>query len=224
MKTPVREDSMEKIIVFGAGGHAKVVIDVIERQAKYSIGFVYDTDPTKKNIMGYPILHDFERLKEQGLFQGIIAVGHNWSRSQLRQRIDVQLPGFSYVTAIHPNTSIGRNVKIGVGTVIMSGCCINSETHIGSHCIINTCTSLDHENIVEDFGNVSPGVTTGGKVKIGEYCFIGLGVNIIQKTNVGAHSVIGAGSLVIKELKDKVLAYGTPCKVIRPISIGDNFV
>lgn len=215
---------MEKIVVFGAGGHAKVVIDIIEREGRYTIGVVYDADHNKNNIMGYNIVHNLHILSEDGYNKGIIAVGHNWTRYQLLRNIESQVPGFSYITSIHPHTSIARNVKIGNGTVVMAGCCINSDSQIGNHCIINTHTSLDHENIVGDFANVSPGVITGGNVKIGEYSFIGIGVNIIQKTNIGAYTFIGAGSLVIDEIHDKVLAYGNPCKVIRSISSDEKLV
>jgi sugar O-acyltransferase (sialic acid O-acetyltransferase NeuD family) len=215
---------MEKIVVFGAGGHAKVVIDTIEKHRCYEISAVYDTDRDKCEILGYPIIHDLEQVNLLDIQKGIVAIGHNWTRSLLVAHILKLFPELTFVTAIHPFTAIGKNVRIGEGTVVMAGCCINTDSVIGRHCIINTRASIDHENIVHDFANVSPGVTTGGNVVLGEYSFIGIGANIIQKSTIGAHAFVGAGSTVLRNIPEKTMSFGLPCKVIRSTKIGDKFV
>jgi sugar O-acyltransferase (sialic acid O-acetyltransferase NeuD family) len=215
---------MDKIVIFGAGGHAKVVVDVVERQGRYVIEAIFDDDKTKHVLLGYPVVHELEKVRQSGVTQGIIAIGNNWTRSAMVGRIRNMIPDFAFITAVHPFTSLGRNVRIGEGTVVMAGCCINPDTLIGKHCIVNTRASLDHENVVNDFANVSPGATTGGKVTLGEYCFIGLGAAIIQKVTVGAHSIVGAGAVVVKSVPEKVLAFGNPCRTIRPIDIGEKLV
>ena len=215
---------MDGIVVFGAGGHAKVVVDVLERQGLYKIEVVYDSDRNKRELFGYPIVHDLEQVRQLGVRQGIIGVGHNWTRSIISRQIREMIPDFRFITAVHPTASIGRGVRIGEGTVVMAGCCVNPDTVIGRHCIINTHASLDHENVLKDFANVSPGVVTGGNVALGEYCFIGLGAHIIQKVTIGAHTIIGAGATVVKDIPEKVLAFGNPCRSIRTISIGEKLV
>jgi sugar O-acyltransferase (sialic acid O-acetyltransferase NeuD family) len=215
---------MDYVIVFGAGGHAKVVIDVIESQAKFKIAAVYDADLNKSSLLGYPIFHDIGRIKEMGINNGIVAIGHNTTRKTVALKILEIMPDFNFVTAVHPFTAIAHGVVIDKGSVIMAGCCINADSTIGMHCIINTRASLDHENLISDYVNVSPGAATGGNVSIGESTFIGLGVNIIQKISIGSNSFIGAGSLVVKQIPCNVLAYGMPAKIIRPISVDDNLI
>lgn len=215
---------MDGIVVFGAGGHAKVVVDVVEHQGLYKIELVYDEDRNKPELFGYPIIHDLEQVRRSGFRQGIVAIGHNWTRSVLSKLIQDTIPDFRFITAVHPNASIGRNVRIGEGTVVMAGCCVNPDTVIGRHCIVNTHASLDHENLLQDFANVSPGVVTGGNVALDEFCFIGIGAQIIQKVTIGAHTIIGAGATVVKDIPEKVLAFGSPCRSIRTVSIGEKLV
>ena len=215
---------MDKIVVFGAGGHAKVVIDVVQKQGRFGIEAIYDDDRNKLDLFGYPIVHDMGQVRRLEVRRGIIAIGHNWTRFLMLGRIQEAIPDFTFISAVHPFTSLGRNVRLGEGTVVMAGCCINPETLIGSHCIINTHASLDHENVVKDFANVSPGVITGGKVTLEEYCFVGLGAKIIENIRIGAHTIIGAGATVVSSIPEKNLAFGNPCRLIRPVDIGEKLV
>ncbi|MCG8502956.1 MAG: acetyltransferase [Firmicutes bacterium] len=217
---------MKDIVVFGAGGHAKVVIDMIEKQGDFKvIGLIDPYKTQSEKQFGYSILanhEDFSILNK--VFGGIVAIGDNWIRHRVTLRINNVDPDFNFITVIHPFASIARGVKIGKGTVIMAGAVINSDTLIGEHCIVNTNASIDHDSMVGHYVSMAPNTSTGGRVKIDDYAAIGLGANIIHNRAIGKHTVIGAGSTVIRDIPPYVVACGTPCKIIRERKEGDAYL
>lgn len=201
----------ERILLFGSGGHCKVVRDIILQAAAYDIVAIIDKA-------------DEDNLARFDVSAGIVAIGDNWVRSQVVARIVQQLPNFQFVTAIHPSAVIGSDVKVGAGTVIMAGSCINPGGRIGVHCIVNTGAILDHDNVLGDYTSVAPGVATGGMVSIGSFSAIGVGTSIIHAISVGDHTVIGAGAVVVSDIPSGVVAYGAPCKVIRSREQGTPYL
>lgn len=188
----------------GAGGHAKVIIDILEAN-DIKIEGLFDDDTSIKTLMNYPVFHT-EKLKGPL----VISVGNN----KIRKKI-ASTAGIEFRTAIHPSAIISKYVHIDAGTVVMQGAIIQSCTNIGKHCIVNTSVSIDHECMIEDFVHISPHATLCGNVCVGEGTWIGAGVTVIQGIKIGKWSVIGAGSVVTKDVPDNVIAYGSPCKVIR---------
>ncbi len=215
---------MEEILIFGASGHAKVVIDIIENQAKYKIVGIIDLDNGKKDFLGYPILGDESFLTNTKINKGIVAVGDNWKRSLVVNKIMDIKPSFGFVTAIHPSVIIGADVKIEAGCVVMAGVVINSGTSIGEHCTVNTSSSLDHDNNISDFASIAPGVHTGGWVVIGEYSALGIGATVIHNIQIGEHSVIGAGAAVVNNIPSNTVSVGVPSRVIKTREIGANYL
>jgi sugar O-acyltransferase (sialic acid O-acetyltransferase NeuD family) len=211
---------MKNIVVKGSAGHAKVIIDIIEKEGKYHIvGLLDHLKPKDQKVYGYPILGNAQDLtkliKEHNIEGGIVAIGDNKTRSEAVQRIRDVIPDFIFITAIHPSAAIARGVFIGKGTAIMAGAIINSDSRVGNHCFINTNSSLDHDNVMEDFSSVSPNISTGGYVRIGAFSVINIGANVADRIIIGQHSVVGAGSTVLHDIKPNVLAYGTPARVVR---------
>ncbi|GMQ59666.1 acetyltransferase [Vallitalea sediminicola] len=217
---------MRDIIVFGAGGHAKVIIDIIEKQCEFNIVGLIDPFKEKdENHFGYNIVgNKQDYLVLDKISEGIVAIGDNWTRYKMVSLIKDINPMFEFITCIHPYTSIARGVKIGEGSVLMAGAVINSDSIIGNHCIINSKASIDHDNIIGNYVSISPSVTTGGHVRIGDFSGVGLGTNIIQNRFIGNHTVIGAGATVIKDIPSYTVAYGTPCKVVRKRNQGDRYL
>lgn len=215
---------LDNIIIFGAGGHASVVIDIIEKQSKYKIeGIFVDTpDMQDKNFMGYPVLGKINEF--YGAKKGIVAIGDNYSRKMVVEKIKQIDKSFFFINAIHPDAVIGKNVKINNGTTIVAGAIINSNAVIGENCIINTNSSVGHDVKIGSFSSVAPGVSIGGNSRIGSLSTISMGSNVIQKVNIGNGTLVGAGSTVIKDLPDNVLAYGTPAKVIRKRKINEKYL
>ncbi|MDO9183528.1 MAG: acetyltransferase [Bacteriovorax sp.] len=204
----------KEVIIFGTGGHAKVVHDIFQKAKEFTpVGFI-SLDTSIQNFLGLPVYNqgDFKNLK---FTNGIIAIGDNWTRGQLQKFIVSEKPNFHFVNAIHPSVQVGNGVDIENGTVAMAGAIINPGSKIGAHVILNTNCSVDHDCILGNFSSIAPGAILGGNVIIGEYSAISLGAKIIHGKKIGTHSVIGAGALVLADIVDNVVAFGSPCKVIR---------
>lgn len=218
-----------KIVLFGAGAHARVTIDILNQNKESEIVGIIDSRLDINSIFyGYPIIgrqNQLVILKEKfGLFGGIITIGDNYSRYLIENEILNQLPDFKFANAISSFTSISPTAKVGFGNVIMAGNVINSEAEIGNHCILNTKSSLEHNCIMSDFSSISAGVTTGGFVSIGKFTSIALGVTLFDRITIGENVVVGSGSLVNKNLDSNYLYYGTPAKRIRSRTLTDKFL
>jgi sugar O-acyltransferase (sialic acid O-acetyltransferase NeuD family) len=204
------------MFVFGASGHAKVVIDAIERSGAGNIRFVCDDAPAKHGgtLMGYAIVGGRAELLERrsDASRGIVAVGDN----AIRERIAGWLlqNGCSLATVVHPSATIGREVKLGEGTVVMAGCVINSGATVGRNVIVNTGATIDHDCEIGDTVHVAPGVHLCGHVSVGGETLIGAGATIIPGVRVGSRAVIGAGSTVLADVPDGARAGGSPCRLL----------
>lgn len=223
------EINLKNVIVVGSSGHAKVVMDIIEREAKYRIAGLIDAfRNVGETSFGYQILGKEEDLpalsKRHNLYGCFIAVGDNWDRHLVVSKVTKLLPSVNFISAVHPSAQIARNVKIGDGTAIMAGAIVNSDNRIGRFCIINSNASIDHDSVMEDFSSLAPNVTTGGNVHIGSFSAVSLGVNIINGRRIGKQTVIGAGSVVIHDVPGFSVAYGFPAQVIRERKEGDKYL
>lgn len=209
---------MEEIFVFGASGHAKVVVDIIERQGFYKISFLADDDLALKNaeFYGYRIIGGkvdlLKTCQVLGIKRGIVAIGNNTARAIVADWL--LSSGFSLVSAIHPSAQIGRRVHIARGTVVMAGAVINSGAKIGENVVINTGANIDHDCNIGCGVHVAPGSTVCGTVKVGDGTLIGAGATIIPNIKIGSNAIVGAGSTVINDIPDGVTAIGTPAKQI----------
>jgi len=207
---------MEKIVIWGASGHAMVVTDIINLIGEYQIfGFIDDINPKRHgtSFLGHKILGGAEQLDwlmENGINKLIFGFGNNNARLRLTGLVKAK--GFQLISAIHPKSIIAKNVNIAAGTVVAAGAVINSGSQIGENTIINTSSSVDHECIIGDGAHISPGAHLGGQVVVGQGSWIGIGACIIDHILIGSNSLIGAGSVVLENIPDNVVAYGNPAK------------
>jgi len=220
---------MNNIIIIGSSGHAKVIIDIVEKEGKYNIvGLLDRYRNVDEQTLGYPILGKEEDLPEltvtYSLMGVLVAIGDNYVRSRVTALINELCPDIQFVCAIHPKASIAKEVIVGPGTVIMAGVVINPCSLIGQCCILNTLSSLDHDSIMDDFSSLAPSVTTGGSCQIGECSAISAGTVLINGIQIGEHSVIGAASFVREAIESFVVAYGIPAKPIRARKAGDKYL
>lgn len=212
-------DAKKKIFVFGASGHAKVVVDVIERQGLYDVLFLVDDDPTLKGteFYGYHVIGGKQELLDSRdqVCGGIVAIGSNRARTAVAHwLIDNR---FELVSVIHPFAQLARGVTVDAGTVIMAGAIINSDSRIGRNVIVNTRASIDHDCIVGDGVHIAPGTTLCGTVSVGDGTFVCAGATIIPNLNIGYNVVIGAGSTVIRDVPDCELVAGSPARYIKTL-------
>jgi len=220
---------MQNVIIFGASGHGSVVLDCLEREGKYRfVGFIDSFQEKGTEVNGYSVLgteSDLPKIIEMyDVFGGVVAIGDNWIRSTMVDRISTIQPDFNYISVIHPTAEIGKEVQIGKGSVIMPGVTVNANTIIGNHCILNTNCSLDHDGFMNHFSSLAPNVCIGGNLIMGQGSAVCLGTNIIENITIGSHAVIGAGSLVVGNIDSLVLAYGAPAKVIRKRTAGEKYL
>lgn len=198
----------DKVYLYGASGHAKVVMD-IARQRYYEVPCLIDDNPQVNALAGVPVVHSAE-----GLSPIIVAIGD----CQIRRKIVEKLGNREYLTVIHPAAIKAESVEVGYGTVIMAGAILNPFASVGNHCIVNTGASLDHDVIVGDFVHIAPHCTLCGEVEVGEGTWVGAGSTIIQGIHIGKNCFIGAGSVVVKDIPNNSLCYGNPAKVKKLIN------
>lgn len=220
---------MKNIVIIGASGHGSVVLDIIEKESKYNVVGFIDTYKGKARLLnGYEILGNEDELPylmgKYNFSAGIVAIGDNWIRKKLADRISTIVPDFRFIPTIHPQAIIGRDVRIGKGTVVMPGAIINSNSFVGNFCIVNTNASLDHDGIMGNYSSLAPRASTGGHVHLGEFSAVCLGANVIEGINIGHHTVVGAGSLVVNDIRSHVVAYGAPSQVVRSREEGEPYL
>ena len=187
---------MKNIIIFGAGGHSLVIIDLIKELKEYTIIGIYD-DNKEGGFDGIPILGKIDSNIIKKADEYIIGIGDD----RIRKKIYEQFYNLPWATLVHPRSIVSKNTKINEGSVILAGAIIQAGVSIGKHCIINTNSNIDHESIINSFSSICPGVTICGNVNIGELTFIGANSTIIQRITVGTNCVIGAGTVIIKKLQ-----------------------
>ena len=220
---------MSNVIIIGSGGHANVVIDIIEREGKFNIlGLLNRFEPIGKKIFDYEIIGQIEDIPaihaKTPITGGIVAIGDNWLRQKVVKKIELIVPDFKFLTTVHPQTQIGKAVRLGNGTVIMPGVTINANTIIGNHCILNTNCSIGHDAEMKNFSSLASNATLGGLTEIGEYSAIALSATLLHGIKIGNHTVIGAGAVVVKDMPSQVLGFGVPCKIVRKREIGEKYL
>lgn len=207
--------SIQKTVIIGAGGHSKVIIDILQHDE--SIEIVGCTDYSdKKEVMGFPILGDdsiLPSLFEGGIRHAFVAIGDNKRRFNIATQ--VQHLGFTLINAISPSAYISSSAQLGRGIAIMPNAVLNAEAQIHNYSIINTGASIDHESIIEQACHVAPGVTLSGNVHVKEGSFLGTGSNVIDGITIGAWSILGAGSVAIRNIPGSCVAVGVPARVIK---------
>ena len=194
---------MNKLIIIGAGGHGKVIADIAIKNGYTEI--CYLDDEATGECMGFPIIgksSDVDHL-DDGNTDFIIGIGNNRSRMLIAEKYHV-----NWITLVHPSAQIGTHVSIGEGSVVMAGAVINVCSTIGAHCIINTNSVVEHDNILADFVHISPGVTLSGTVTVGRGTWIGTGSSVINNVDVCEDVTIGVGSVVIRSVKNKGTYWG----------------
>jgi sugar O-acyltransferase (sialic acid O-acetyltransferase NeuD family) len=205
---------MKELVVFGAGGHGKVIADTAYCMGWSSILFYDDVYPSIKRIGEWDIIGTYsDLLKNSSHINIVIGIGNNLIRVQKAQELSNL--GFNLCSIIHPKATISRSAQIASGTVIFAGAVINSDVTIDEHCIINTNSTVEHDCYLQTGVHISPGANLGGNVKIGQLSWIGIGSSIKHGINIGSNVTIGAGAAVIKDLPDNCTAVGIPATILK---------
>lgn len=194
----------------GAGGHGKVVADIIQKSGDKVMGFLDDNLELPDMFMEIPVIGSvkkYKEYKEQAEF--VVAIGN----SVVREKIAKKMDGVKWYTAIHPTAVISNfEVQIAEGTVIMPNAVINSGSNIGKHCIINTSAVVEHDDKLADFVHISVGARIGGTVSIGKGTWIGIGASVSNNLDICDSCMVGAGAVVIKNISRAGIYIGVPAE------------
>ena len=195
--------------IYGASGHGKVILDILEINGNEVAGFIDDNEQLTR-FLDYPVIRRSEL--GNGKLDVIIGIGANATRTKV-----AVANLFNYVNAIHPSAIVSPRVIIGEGNVVMAGVIVQSGTTIGNHVIVNTGARVDHDCRIDDYVHLSPGVVLCGDVTVGKGTWIGAGSTVIQGVTIGANVIVGAGSVIRKNVPDNVLIVGNPPVIKRKI-------
>jgi len=210
---------MKRIVVVGAGGHGKVVADVVRAGNAFEIAAFVDERAIQRDgdlYLGVRVLAGadaLERARALGIGYALVAFGDCKGRLGCCERLRAN--GFEIVSAIHPRAVVSPDVTIGAGTVIVAGAVINSDVRLGEAVIVNTSASVDHDCVLDDGVHIEPGAHLAGSVHVGRATTIGIGAAVTKGRRIGAHAHVGAGAVVTRDLPDAVIAYGVPARVVR---------
>ena len=208
-----------RTVIIGAGGHGKVVLDIL-RAMKFVdvVGFV-DADPrlSGKTVAGMPVLgpvaHLHKLIRTHRLRAGIIAIGDNGARAGYLPTILEH--GLEPISAIHPSAVVAGGVRLGRSCVIAAGAIVCTESTLGDGVIVNTAATIDHECEIGSWVHVCPGARLAGRVRVGNGAFVGMGANVVQCLSIGGQAVVGAGAVVLNDVPDRVTVVGVPARATK---------
>lgn len=207
---------MQDILIYGAGGHATVTIDLLEHLHEFHIKGVLDDTKEYwgKECMKYPILGGFDVLAKPEFKTYMIAIGiaNPQMRETLFKKITAQ--GFSIPTLIHPTAYIGNKVIIKEGAMILPHAVINIGATIGTGAVVNTAAIVEHECKIGSFVHIAPGVHLGGKVVVKDGTLVGIGATILPYLEVGEHAIVGGGAVVITNVAPQTTVVGNPAHIL----------
>jgi sugar O-acyltransferase (sialic acid O-acetyltransferase NeuD family) len=185
------------LVLIGASGHAKVVIDIVEKEGRYRIAHLLDDNPALHGTMffGYRVAGASESILARAAGERplvLVAIGDNAARSRIARRL--RDGGLELGRAVHPHAQIGRGATIGAGTVVMAGAVVNADAKIGENVIINTGATVDHDCVIENGVHVAPGAHLCGGVRVGAGSLIGAGAVLLPGVQIETNAVVGAGT------------------------------
>ena len=204
------------VIVLGAGGHAKVLINALLESSAVIAG-VLDPAPELAGtfVLGVPVLGNDSIAtefppSEALLVNGLGSVGTPAKRRQLYDKFKAL--GYGFATVVHPSAIVAADVVLGEGAQVMAGSIIQPGSSIGCNAIINTRASIDHDCIVGNHVHIAPGATLSGGISVGEATHIGTGATVIQGINIGSNAVVAAGAVVVKDVHARTKVRGVPAR------------
>lgn len=207
---------MGRVVILGAGGHAKVVGFILRLSGHEVVGFL-DDDPALhgKEVLGMPVLGANDLAPHLDIDAAIVGIGDNAARRMWYERLRGW--GIPLVNAIHPSALIAQGVTLGQGTVMLGNVSVNVEVQVGDNVILNVGAIVGHDSVIASHVHIGPGVILCGGVRVGEGAFLGAGAIVIPGQEIGAGSVIGAGTVVISSIPPGVVAVGNPARIVRQV-------
>lgn len=206
------------LIIVGAGGHTKSLIDILQSQAVKILG-ITDTDVNKHNekLLGFSIVGEDKVILQYHPESLFLVNGIGMVQSRHREEIFrfFKRSGYNFAQVIHQSAVVSSNAELLEGVQIMAGAVIQPGCSIGANSIINTGALLDHDTVIGAHVHIAPGVTISGGVQINNGTMVGAGATIIQGIEIGANSIVAAGAVVTRDVPESTMVMGVPAKVVK---------
>lgn len=213
-------------VIVGAGGHGRVVLDILIRARQYKVIGFLDSNPAihGRRMDGVPILGDMSalpNLKRQGVAGAIVAIGDNGVRRSFADEIEAM--GIDLINAVHPSANLAHNVRIGRNVVIAAGALVCAHCQIGDSVILNTGCIVDHESMIGTAAHICPGARLAGRVTVEAGAFVGIGATVLQGLRIGCEAIVGGGAVVIRDVEPMTTVVGVPARSIREVPGYEEF-
>ena len=213
------------VIVVGAGGQSRVILGLLSHYSDITVAGIADrTESTLGQAIGSTtIITTWDGVgdwRHRGIEAVVLAIGDNAEREQMYHRTLAM--GYQVVGARHPTAIVEQGAYVGQACVLCAGSIICAEARIGDNVLINTGAIVDHECLIGSHAHICPGVRLAGRVSVGERTFLGIGSCVIEKKRIGRDVVVGAGSVVVSDLPDDVVAYGVPARIRKNADLSES--
>jgi sugar O-acyltransferase (sialic acid O-acetyltransferase NeuD family) len=205
-------ESARPIVVFGAGGHGKVVADILLAAGERVGGFIDEKSPVGSHVFGLPVVGNATWL-EGNRARVALGIGDNDARARVAELCFAAKA--ELVAAIHPRAVVAASATIEAGAVVMALAVVNPDAVIRQGAIVNTGAIIEHDCVVERFAHISPNATLAGGCRVGAFAHLGVGASMLPGTSVGERTVVGGGALVARDIQSDAVARGVPARVSR---------
>jgi len=206
---------VNKLVIWGASGHGKVVLDIARAQCDPTDVVFIDDAPQRSfgEFQGCRVAGkrtELANLRATGYEHFVVAIGCNTARAACF--LAARRMGFEPLTLVHPTAAVSPSASIGPGTVIMPNAVINPDSVIRANCIINSGAIVEHDCRIASHVHLSPGVALGGGVKVGAYSHIGLNATVLPGIEIGERAIVGAGAVVLEYVSPDDKVVGVPAR------------
>ena len=214
-----------KGVILGAGAQGRITAEIWRAiDADIEILFFDDNAALHGTTLdGFPIVGPIRSFSamDPGDASALIAVGNNMQRLELAQASTPHR--IAWAVLAHPSAVVMPSAEIGEGSIVLPLALVNTGAVLGKHVLINSAAIVEHDSTIEDGASLGPGVSTGGRVRVGRGAFISAGVTIAPRVSIGGGTIVGAGAVVVSDLPEGVLAYGVPARVVRTLEGAGDF-